>query len=60
MPFAELTGSAPCVQVIDTSGPQDELVMHVPDRAVGAVIGKGGEVINQLKTLVGVRIKVKP
>ena len=32
--------------------------MHVADRAVGAVIGKGGEVINQLKTVVGVRIKV--
>ena len=46
------------VQVIDTSVPQDEIVMHVADRAVGAVIGKGGEVINQLKTVVGVRIKV--
>lgn len=47
-----------CVQAIDTSGPQDEIVMHVPDRSVGAVIGKGGEVINQLKAVVGVRIKV--
>lgn len=45
-------------QVIDLSGPQDELVMRVPDRAMGAVIGKGGEVINQLKTVVGVRIHV--
>ncbi len=32
--------------------------MHVPDRAMGAVIGKGGEVINQLKSVVGVRIRV--
>lgn len=38
--------------------PQDEVVMQVPDRSIGAVIGKGGEVINQLKTVVGVRIKV--
>ena len=46
------------MQAIDMSGPQDEVIMHVPDRAMGAVIGKGGEVINQLKTLVGVRIRV--
>jgi len=43
---------------VDTSGPQDEVTMHVPDRAMGAVIGKGGEVINQLKSVVGVRIRV--
>jgi len=32
--------------------------MQVPDRSIGAVIGKGGEVINQLKSVVGVRIKI--
>ena len=53
-----LTMSCPVRQDVDTSGPQSEVVMHVPDRAMGAVIGKGGEVINQLKSVVGVRIRV--
>ena len=44
--------------MIDLSGPQDELVMRVPDSAMGAVIGKGGEVINQMKSVIGVRIRV--
>lgn len=39
-------------------GPQSESTVGVPNRAVGAIIGKGGEVINQIKTLVGVRIRV--
>ena len=47
-----------CAQDVDTSGPQSEVTMHVADRAMGAVIGKGGEVINQLKSVVGVRIRV--
>jgi RNA-binding protein Nova len=40
------------------NGPQGEAVVAVPDRAVGAIIGKGGEVINQIKNVVGVRIRV--
>lgn len=32
--------------------------MAVPDRAVGAIIGKGGEVISQIKSVVGVRIRI--
>jgi len=40
------------------SGPQSEATVGVPNRAVGAIIGKGGEVINQIKALVGVRIRV--
>lgn len=40
------------------NGPQSESIVGVPNRAVGAIIGKGGEVINQIKALVGVRIKV--
>lgn len=39
-------------------GPQSEAVIGVPNRAVGAIIGKGGEVINQIKALVGVKIRV--
>ena len=34
---------APWVQVFE-SGPQGEATVAVPDRAVGAIIGKGGEV----------------
>mmetsp|Transcript_11388 Transcript_11388/g.34238 ORF Transcript_11388/g.34238 Transcript_11388/m.34238 type:complete len:380 (+) Transcript_11388:2-1141(+) len=40
------------------NGPQGEAVVAVPDRAVGAIIGKGGDVINQIKNVVGVRIRV--
>lgn len=45
------------VQVFE-NGPQGEAVVAVPDRAVGAIIGKGGDVINQIKNVVGVRIRV--
>ena len=38
--------------------PRTELTIPVPETRVGAIIGKGGEVINQLKSLVGVRIRI--
>lgn len=44
-----------------TPGPragESEVTIPVPGNRVGAVIGKGGEVINQLKSVVGVRIRV--
>jgi RNA-binding protein Nova len=37
---------------------QTELTMPVPDNRVGVIIGKGGEVINQLKNVVGVNIRI--
>ena len=38
--------------------PRTEMTIRVPEVRVGAIIGKGGEVINQLKSLVGVRIRI--
>lgn len=35
-----------------------EVMIPVPDVRIGAVIGKGGEIITQLKTLVGVKIRI--
>lgn len=35
-----------------------ELVVPVPENRIGAVIGRGGEVIAQLKSVVGVRIRI--
>ena len=37
---------------------ESEVTLPVPGNRVGAIIGKGGEVINQLKSVVGVRIRV--
>ena len=37
---------------------ESEVTIPVPGNRVGAIIGKGGEVINQLKSVVGVRIRV--
>lgn len=37
---------------------ESEVTIPVPGNRVGAVIGKGGEVINQMKSVVGVRIRV--
>lgn len=37
---------------------ESEVTLPVPGNRVGAIIGKGGEVINQLKLVVGVRIRV--
>ena len=39
-------------------GGRAELMIPVPDVRIGAVIGKGGEIITQLKTLVGVKIRI--
>lgn len=39
-------------------GPLSEVMIPVPDARIGAVIGKGGEIINQLKALVGVKIRI--
>ena len=38
--------------------PRTEVTIRVAEVRIGAVIGKGGEVINQLKSLVGVRIRI--
>ncbi|KAK9806702.1 hypothetical protein WJX73_010290 [Symbiochloris irregularis] len=35
-----------------------EVTVSVPEARVGAIIGKGGEVISQLKTVVGVKIRI--
>lgn len=37
---------------------ESEVTLPVPGNRVGAIIGKGGEVINQLKSVVGVRIRI--
>lgn len=41
---------------IDTRGPRVEMSISVPDDRIGAIIGKGGDIITQLQTLVGVKI----
>ena len=41
-----------------TRAGESEVTLPVPGNRVGAIIGKGGEVINQLKSVVGVRIRV--
>ena len=40
------------------AGNRTEVMIPVPDVRIGAVIGKGGEIITQLKTLVGVKIRI--
>ena len=35
-----------------------EVTVSVPEARVGAIIGKGGEVISQLKSVVGVKIRI--
>lgn len=40
------------------AGGRTEVMIPVPDVRIGAVIGKGGEIITQLKTLVGVKIRI--
>lgn len=37
---------------------EQEVRISVPEGKIGAVIGKGGEIITSLKTLVGVRIRI--
>ena len=39
-------------------GQRTEVTIPVPEARVGAIIGKGGEVISQLKNVVGVRIRI--
>jgi len=41
---------------IDNRGPRVEMSISVPDDRIGAIIGKGGDIITQLQTLVGVKI----
>lgn len=41
---------------IDNRGPRVEMSLSVPDDRIGAIIGKGGDIITQLQTLVGVKI----
>lgn len=37
---------------------RSEVTVSVPEARVGAIIGKGGEVISQLKSVVGVKIRI--
>lgn len=41
---------------VDSRGPRVEMSISVPDDRIGAIIGKGGDIITQLQTLVGVKI----
>ncbi|KAK9811410.1 hypothetical protein WJX72_003480 [[Myrmecia] bisecta] len=59
MPMQGFTGPLSGGPRPERLGPgRTEVTMPVPEARVGAVIGKGGEVINQLKSLVGVRIRI--
>ena len=40
----------------DNRGPRVEMSLSIPDDRIGAIIGKGGDIITQLQTLVGVKI----
>jgi len=41
---------------VDARGPRVEMSISIPDERIGAIIGKGGDIINQLQALVGVKI----
>lgn len=43
---------------VANGGPITEVVMTVPSNRIGAVIGKGGEIINGMKSLLSVKITV--
>lgn len=46
-----------CLQIpTNPGGPRIEMSVSVPDERIGAIIGRGGEIITQLQTLVGVKI----
>jgi len=46
-----------CLQIpTNPGGPRIEMNVSVPDERIGAIIGRGGEIITQLQTLVGVKI----
>ncbi|KAK9822677.1 hypothetical protein WJX81_007706 [Elliptochloris bilobata] len=61
VPAAAYAASLPAVPT-GGSGPKGqqrvEVTVPVPEGRVGAVIGKGGEVISQLKSVVGVKIRI--
>lgn len=46
-----------CLPVpMNPGGPRVEMSVPIPDEKIGAIIGRGGAIITQLQTLVGVKI----
>jgi RNA-binding protein Nova len=55
---ASAAAAAAAAAAAQAGGQRVEICMHVPDSAVGMVIGKGGEHVIGLKRLLGVKIQV--
>lgn len=55
-----LPGGMPMMGPQLGTGPQaeTELCLQIPDACIGAIIGKGGEIITQIKNLFDVTIRI--